>query len=1194
MKRRLIAKRTAAVVAGVMGMAVSIYAGFDVEDSEQPSTHPPLAPEDGETVSINPPPMVWRVDERAATYTLEFARDRDFSRDVIRVEGIDLSFYNHSEVLDEGTWYWRYTVVTGDGEQSRPGPVRSFKVTDAAVSLPVPPTQQLLAGMPGHPRIFTTPGELDAFRERRKGPAREAWEGVKWRADRALESSPPSPRDLVALSEREPDGETPGSNSWREGQPSRRQVIWLVDGEPYWDDGYDYRALNGTANNANILSFAYLISGQAEYAAAARDWLLAVVDARLDYHVEDRAQHDTVVYAYENGLKYAALTYDRIHDHLSEDERARVLDHIEYHSEAAYEYLRDRVGIHLEYQRSHPQQCMHALLTTVMAVATDIPAAEEWTDYLVRQYANRIAWTSEDGGYFEGQTYGHKFRWILEGLAAMRTATGINLFEKPRIGNSGEFWLYAMALNYWYHHGGDVYSLLWPWGNSADAYISNLMASMNEDPYVQWWSETVFANPDHIPFQYLSDTDIEPKPPVDIPQARLFPDTGQLAAYDRFYDHLSDRIFFRSSWWGGHSHAHADQNNFVIHSGGEILAADTGYYTYYGDDYHMKWSVTTNTHNSMLINGEGQPKGIDYKGDITEFFHTPDYTFFAGDASKAYEEPMKRFERAILFIRPGIYVVYDELAADEPSEFSWLLNTFQETEIDESARVLTVPQQDRRLRVQHLLPADLVYSQSNERRYPIQTRAWSRFTEAFPEPWHIRVTTAEKAREERFLALLNTYSSEAGNPIGEGRPVENATTLGVAFDDEAGEETVLFRRHLRENVEIYGNGIQSNGLAAAVARTIEGNVRRWMVSHGSRLYAGDRRLLRMEAPAEVYGATNPPGARAMFRVSGAGGQEIRFHVDREPSKVMAAPRHQPAKAQEIAFAWDDGELLIDLPDGFDGVLWVDPEVDPRESLPGATLTVKDGAGEYEVQMRVFAAENGEWVAYAELGPREAGEYWIESSDGEAELLVQDRWTPVKSTRGRGEVTGPLRDKTELFFRFAPGGGIPRFHAGLAESYAGRIVNLLRNGDFEEGIPDYPPRGWNVNHNSRSPDEGWPGWTREDAVGGDSAMRFVRPDDRVTARSQPMRLSRGGDYVLRFQARGDATHARVRVAGSRATGGTVSLEPSEDWREYRMELAMVPGYCEVFIHMDGGGEPDQVLWIDDMEFGPVEPGNPDEG
>ena len=53
-----------------------------------------------------------------------------------------------------------------------------------------------------------------------------------------------------------------------------------------------------------------------------------------------------------------------------------------------------------------------------------------------------------------GQTYGHKYRMILDGLAAMGTATGIDVFKKPRVLNSGDFWLYCMSLNYWWNHWG--------------------------------------------------------------------------------------------------------------------------------------------------------------------------------------------------------------------------------------------------------------------------------------------------------------------------------------------------------------------------------------------------------------------------------------------------------------------------------------------------------------------------------------------------------------------------------------------------------------------------------------------------------------------------------------------------------------------------------------------------------------------
>jgi len=70
------------------------------------------------------------------------------------------------------------------------------------------------------------------------------------------------------------------------------------------------------------------------------------------------------------------------------------------------------------------------------------------------------------------------------------------------------------------------------------------------------------------------------------------------------------------------------------------------------------------------------------------------------------------------------------------------------------------------------------------------------------------------------------------------------------------------------------------------------------------------------------------------------------------------------------------------------------------------------------------------------------------------------------------------------------------------------------------------------------------------------------------------------------AKGTASHARIKVKGARGTAASVAVEPSEEWREYRTELDVSPGYCIVSVVMSKGGEPDQILWVDDMEFGRV--------
>ena len=1155
----------------LLSLSLGCAWGFPVDTSEQPAGHPPLSPPDGGVAITNPPSMIWRVDSRAATYTVEFCRNRGFERLVIRVDDIDMPFYNHSATLPDGIWYWRYFVVDKSGNRSEPAPVRSFVITAASVPLPVPPSEQILANMPAHPRVYVTADTLDAFRWRRHGPAKEAWEHLRHRADGHLRAKEPK-LDL------QPMPEDPGKK--------RKQVFYLKDGTPFVPKGYRSRELNADAVKANDLSFAYLISGDVKYAEAAKRRLLFVAPFRMDYHLEDRGQHDTVVYNYEYGLKGVALAFDRLYDRLTESERRQVLDHIDYHGDNAYKWCRQRLKLHLNYQNSHGQQCMHALLTTAMAVASDSSRAAEWSDWLIRQYVNRIAWGGNDGGYSEGQTYGHKFQFILDGLLAMTSATGVDVFQKARMRNSGDFWLYCMSLNYWWNHWGDVYSLLQPMvGNGADGYIAGLLAHMTGNRALKWYSDTVVCNPAHIPFWYISSADLKPKPPVDIAQARLFPEVGQLAAYDRFYDHRANRIFFRSSPWGSHSHAHADQNGFVLHAGGEIMACDAGYYTYCGDTYHRQWSVTTKAHNSILVNGEGQPKSIESQGRVTAFFNTASHCLFIGEAAEAYPKQLEVFDRTVLFIRPDVFIVHDELSATEPSEFSWVLNTFQEAQMDEAAATMIVPQQEQRLRVQHLAPQDLNYSQNNDRPYPLKTKSFCRVTDAFPQHHHIRVTTTDKRRDERILAVMDVFADNEGPVVSEISRLESGDALGVRFRARNATETVLFRPRAdvaRTTVSV--DDLETDARVTSLRRKDDGEVDQWILHDGSRLAVAEKVLFTANAACDAALLPGPGGGQ--IQIKHAAGFEAAFRLPCRPKAVLTAPPNNPDQAEPLPFAWNDGRLEVELREAGETVLWIDPALDLTQTPKPLVLTVTDGSGSYTVELETAVAANGELIAFGELDPREPGLYTISTGNTDADLLIQNRWDPTLNSRARSSVTGLLREAAEIFVRYAPTPSL-EVHAKLKESFRGRIVNLLRNGDFERGVPTWPPRGWTISH-PRTGDLGWPGWSQEDPAEGTFCLRFFRPKDRIYARSQPMRLRKAGKYVLRFKARGTATQANVSVSGQLGTSTKIGVEPSDTWREYQTELNGHPGYCIVSINFKAGGDPNQILWVDDMEFGYLSP------
>lgn len=1140
-------------------------------------------------VAVNPPSLVWKSDARAKSYVVELSPVADFSREVVTVSGVPYAYYNHHEPLAPGKWHWRHAVVTPAGEVSRFSAGKSFVVEPTTLVLPLPDAPALLASLAPHPRIFTTPGDLKEFRARRNGVGRTAWEQVRLKAEEIL-ATPVTVLTLRALPERLPD--------------HRRQVFVVRDGVASIPENYGMLDMVRDAERANLLSFAYLISGDERYAQGAKAWALLVADLRMDHHLKtlpERGQHDTVVYAYERGLKGLALVFDRLHARLSPAERRVLLDHIEYHGEAAMHWIREVMALHLNFQDSHGQQCMHFLLTTALAIAGDSPKAAEWIAYMVPQYANRIPWMSEDGGYFEGQAYVFKLSFILEALAALRSATGVDLFQKPEIRNAGDFFLYCQSLNYWWPHWGDTMGLWFPYGNVGDGFMAAVLAAMTDNRPLQWWAGNVPASDATPPFGYLAATGVVPQPPVAMPQARAFRPTGVVAAFDRHYDQGTTRLFFRSSPWGGESHAHADQNSFVLHRGGEILAADTGYYTYYGDENYNRVATQTIAHNSILVDGKGQTNDSKGEGRITGFFNSPRYAFMAGDASKAYDGAMDYFRRDLLYLRPGLIVIADELRAPQPAEFTWILNAFVAPAIDETKREFTVTEGAEALVVKHLFPENLRYEASNEKLAPRKTRQWTRFTEAFPEPWRVHAITG-KAAETDLFTLLQTGGAEQFETVAATRDAHGSA---VKLKTADGVSTILIRRRLVESGSYGGLDLQTDARAAAVDQGSESRLVSWVAVEATTLSLAGEPLFRADAPVSL--AWEPtPVAQALVTVHAPAATRVSLPLKHQPAALMRTKPAVLEQARPHAMQWADGWLTFAVPAGESAVL-----IEPREFLGSrpATLFVEFRSADdaRAVGFETAVADNGDWVAYGTLTPSVPGFYEIRGSDPALEILVSDRWDPERSVRGRGAVRALVGQQTEIILRFPAAAQLPKVTAALVEAIPLNRINLLRNGDCETGLPGFPPRGWTVQNGCSSEtygspgEQGWPGWSQEQAASGRGSLKFIRPlnhtvdwrppfpvlaRDQMVALAPPVRLLAGGKYVLTCKTKGTATTAAVEIESSAGVVQRIAVRPSGQWESHRLEVELPAGYTLVRVKFSEGGRDDQLLWADDFFLAPA--------
>ena len=114
-------------------------------------------PTDGSETSVNPPSLTWVHLPEAAGYTVQWATRSDFA-DAITAEYVRWCVYTHNEPLEPGKYFWRYRMVTKDGQTSDWSRVRSFTVPLDATVFPKPTMEDLRQRIPKeHPRLFMRP-----------------------------------------------------------------------------------------------------------------------------------------------------------------------------------------------------------------------------------------------------------------------------------------------------------------------------------------------------------------------------------------------------------------------------------------------------------------------------------------------------------------------------------------------------------------------------------------------------------------------------------------------------------------------------------------------------------------------------------------------------------------------------------------------------------------------------------------------------------------------------------------------------------------------------------------------------------------------------------------------------------------------------------------------------------------------------
>lgn len=615
-----------------------------------------------------------------------------------------------------------------------PSAARSFRIEQSAPTIPIPSVDAILASLPSHPRIWVTLDDVLALRGAIAGPLKTDWDSLLAR--------------LAAAKGAELAPEPKGRGKWR--NPSAKDLA---------NNQAIFEVASKEASLVRDFAFAALISGEQSYVGEAkrRALHLAGWDPKGS---TGYVSHDQ---AFREVLLSLALTLDWLPQSLSEDEKQKIVEAVSARGQELYQALsRGPRPINLFPYSSHGQTALGFLTVAALATVGDIPEAEEWLRFALPVAVGLFSpWAGEDGGWMQGETYWKRSaRFTFQLFDALRTATGINLYELPWAANTARYKVYMHPP--YCPRGGFGDGPETP-PDAEDRLAMLRLASARKDPVAAWYAANVSAAPSEVTALDIlaHDPAVEPQAPDGYPPSAAFLDSGLFAMHSSLTEPAGVHLYGRASRFGSFNHAHADQGHFSLYAFGEPLLIDAGYYDWYRSPHATSYARTSLAHNVLLYNGTvGQrPNDITAGGKIETFLHTEYVDYARLQLAEAYpHQLLTSYQREFVFMRPNSIVVFDHVEPCERANFAWLLHSLEQPNVDAASSVAVVRRGRAGVSVGAFGPGKLTWSVN--KGFPKNPRFADADIQA-PTQWHITVRSTQKVASERLIQLLVPFQGEA-------------------------------------------------------------------------------------------------------------------------------------------------------------------------------------------------------------------------------------------------------------------------------------------------------------------------------------------------------------------------------------------------------------------------------------------------
>lgn len=731
---------------------------------------------------LNPAPLIVPQAMKTGERLLfSLSRTEDFSSsETLLSEPQEWCMYNLHRRLEVGTWYWRFRSTNLNG--TTPGEwsaIYRFEVKNDTPEFVTPPFQTFLANAPRlHPRIY-------CFLDDRIGEARNRV------------TSHPEYAELQS----------------RASQALKAEYTGMTD---------LYSRAEELRQHATYLYQAYHLTQKEIYAEKLRQLLEALIVAP-----PADGQLFASNFTASNIAWCLVAAYDLLYNNLSASDRTAA-------EELMMRVARYYYKVNCGFQENHLfdnhfwQQNMRVLFQVALSLY-DKPAYSSEVLPMMEYYYE--LWTARapasgfnrDGIWHNGTGY---FSANILTLAYMPSLLSFisqyDYLSHPWYQNVGRSLVYTCPPGSKSNGFGDN-SEKGSEPNRLVAAFADYLACETGDSYAGWYAgecrELLRRDYELRLYRMCTEQDYNTTFPARADKMVWYKDAGEVAMHSAPEDTGKDlALSFRSSTFGSGSHTTASQNAFNLLYKGVDVYRSTGYYQNFSDAHNLMSYRHTRAHNSLLVNGIGQPYSTEGYGSVMRAMGGQHISYCLGDASHAYRgisndpmwvgyfkqagieqtpengfgaTPLTKYRRHVLMLHPHTVIVYDELEASEAVRWEWLLHSPTEFKMDATKKTLSTNNKTKGWMAVTQLFGGHVFTLSQTDRFVVPPAITGA---EYPNQWHL-TARVDGCSATRFLAIIQVGDEAVSiiNRDGDTFNVGDWTIKAVLDASKAPELTVSHR-----------------------------------------------------------------------------------------------------------------------------------------------------------------------------------------------------------------------------------------------------------------------------------------------------------------------------------------------------------------------------------------------------------------